>query len=219
LELEDDTHTARHWEEVLDRLIAYFIKHIGRHNDDFEERLPLALLAIKEFPRAKRAIIERGRPAEDVQRMPVAQVLLIDAVHNYRVESDRAYKRFYLPYNVLAQGTERFATFDLTENRHFLPLQFLLPAVGEFHFSGAQHERRIGLLRVVEAIRHYAAGHENHLPNRLDDELGMPIPRDPVTGNPFNFRIDAETAVIEALPPLRKTPREGGAKIELRLVP
>lgn len=220
LELDDDTHTGEYWQDVLDRVVAYFMKYIGR-DDTFEERLPLALLAVKQYPMAKRAIIDRGRSAEQVARLPPARVLLIDAVHAYRIESDRAFKRLYLPYDVLQNGTDRFDSFDVraAETNCFLPLHLLLPAVEAYHFSGVRHERRIALLRIVEALRRYAAMRDNRLPERLGQEVGVPLPIDPVTGKPFDYRLDGQTGVIDASPPPGKSLREGGARIEIRLTP
>jgi hypothetical protein len=54
-------------------------------------------------------------------------------------------------------------------------------------------ERQIALLRHVEALRHYAAGHDGKLPARLSD-IPIPSPSDPFTGKPFRYTVEGTTA-------------------------
>ena len=54
--------------------------------------------------------------------------------------------------------------------------------------------------RIIEALRMYAAAHEGRLPRKLND-LTVPVPIDPVTGQPFTYALRDDTAVIEG-PPL-----------------
>ena len=53
------------------------------------------------------------------------------------------------------------------------------------------------MLRIVEALRLYTSSHEGKLPARLTD-VGVPMPVDPVTGKPFDYDAEGDTA---ALPP------------------
>jgi hypothetical protein len=61
--------------------------------------------------------------------------------------------------------------------------------------------RKIQALRIIEATRHYMAAHEGKLPAALDDITEVPIPLDPLTGEPFSWKVSGETALLEA-PPL-----------------
>jgi hypothetical protein len=61
-------------------------------------------------------------------------------------------------------------------------------------------EQRVGLLRHVEALRLYAAGHDGRLPERLAD-LPVPVPDDPFTGKPFAYRVEGAAAHLRGSPP------------------
>jgi hypothetical protein len=50
-------------------------------------------------------------------------------------------------------------------------------------------QREIDALRIVEAIRNYAAGHGARLPESLDKITDLPIPNDPFTGKPFHYDV------------------------------
>jgi hypothetical protein len=56
------------------------------------------------------------------------------------------------------------------------------------------------VLRVIEALRMHAAGNEGQLPEKLGD-----IPDDPVTGEPFSYRLEAGNAYLQG-PTLRDVP-------------
>jgi hypothetical protein len=47
----------------------------------------------------------------------------------------------------------------------------------------------IATLRVIEALRLYAAAHDGQLPKQLSDITEVPIPDDPVTGLPFEYEL------------------------------
>jgi hypothetical protein len=57
-------------------------------------------------------------------------------------------------------------------------------------------DRRVAGLRVVEAMRLYAASHEGKLPEDLKQVTEVPLPDDPATGKPFEFRREGAVAVI-----------------------
>ena len=59
-------------------------------------------------------------------------------------------------------------------------------------------DRRVASLRVVEALRHYAATHQGKLPEKLAEMTGTPVPRDPYTGEPFGYKRQSASVVITA---------------------
>jgi hypothetical protein len=63
-------------------------------------------------------------------------------------------------------------------------------------------DRQIDALRLVEALRHYAAGHDSQLPESLDKMTDTPIPDDPFTGKPFHYILRDGIAILsgEAIP-------------------
>ena len=73
---------------------------------------------------------------------------------------------------------------------HFFP-SLLRPRM-----APANLDRRLAALRVLEALRSYAADHQGQLPKQLSEMDGLPVPGDPVTGRPLDYRLDGETAVL-----------------------
>ena len=56
------------------------------------------------------------------------------------------------------------------------------------------------MLRHVEALRMYVAGHDGKLPAKLSD-CPVPLPVDPFTGKPFRYKVEGETAHLRGSPP------------------
>ena len=49
--------------------------------------------------------------------------------------------------------------------------------------------RKLTALRVVEAIRDYLVTHEGHFPANLSNIQAVPVPLDPLTGQPFVWSV------------------------------
>jgi hypothetical protein len=60
----------------------------------------------------------------------------------------------------------------------------------------ARLDRRVAALRVVEAIRMYAATKGGALPESLDNITDVPVPLDPVTGKPFGYHLEGGRAQV-----------------------
>jgi hypothetical protein len=164
------------------------------------------LRVTKLYPLAKRALISQGRKPAEVEALPIAQVVLLHSWQQYLRLRDDLFKWYGLPYWQARPGLERAekeikrAREEMTEG---LPLaSSLLPALGKIAIAQARTERRIAALRCIEAIRLYAATHDGKLPPSLDDITDVPIPTDPMTGKPFEYKADGNRATLHGtLPP------------------
>lgn len=72
---------------------------------------------------------------------------------------------------------------------------------GAIYVSVWALKRKIQSLRIIEAVRDYLAAHDGKLPASLDEIKDVSIPRDPMTEQPFEWRVDGKTAVLKG-PPL-----------------
>jgi hypothetical protein len=68
------------------------------------------------------------------------------------------------------------------------------------YVSAGSVNRRIAALRIVEAVRHHLAT-RSELPKSLDEINNLPIPLDPLTDQPFQWKVEGKTATLKA-PPL-----------------
>lgn len=141
-----------------------------------------------------------GIPAARVDAMAPAHVLLLWLVNEYRDYSDEIYKGGYLPYSegqkVAIDALTKLKQAPQTEATR-LALMFL-PAVSKVNMSQNRVMREVAALRVVEAIRIYAAAHDGQLPEKLSDVNEVPVPRDPGTDQPFVYHKDGQTATLSS---------------------
>jgi hypothetical protein len=137
----------------------------------------------------RRRLIDAGYAESLVRRFPPSHVILLGERDEFEVERDERTKLLSLPLwqvDSLAGGVEK------EQSRNGLFAEFL-PQINDLCRARGQLERQIALLRHVEALRLYAAGHDGKLPARLCD-IPVPLPVDPLSGKPFDYTAEATTA-------------------------
>jgi hypothetical protein len=141
--------------------------------------------------RARRRLVEAGCAEALVQRFPPLQVVLLDDRRAYEVERDERMKLLALPLWQIDSmaGSEERAGEGLFADlvRHVIKLRR----------AQGQLEQQIALLRHVEALRLYAADHDGHLP-ATPSAFSVPLPLDPVSGQPFAYTALGPTAHVRA---------------------
>jgi len=185
----------------LKKFIAYIdrIREIER-KPDAKDRTTRAWLDARirdeGVVRAARGrLVAAGLREEQVQKFPADQVILLDEKREYEVRRDEEMKLMNLPtweVEVAARAgkvVREPALFDL-----------FLPSLLKVRRAQGRVEQRVALLRHVEAVRLYAAGHGGRPPSRLS-EAGVPLPPDPFTGLPFRYSADGATAHLRGSPP------------------
>jgi hypothetical protein len=201
-DLATQSHSPEYWLDILDKL-SDELARVGELEKQPLARLALTGLAMKGYPAAKRRLIELGRSPEQVEAMPVAQVVLLYSLEAYQEARDAVLKWALVPYWEAAPriaANEREIA-EKYRSKQILPFHvFLTP--GGFIAANARNERNVATLRVIEAIRLHATSHEGRLPKQLSDIADYPIPFDSFTGRPFLYRLDGDVATLEApLPP------------------
>jgi len=160
-------------------------------------------VCLKGYPIAKERLIAAGMPAEKIEAMPVPQVVLRYTMRTYEQLRDESFKWFYVPYWQGREGLKRVEREYIaawSEGREVVPVvQTLLPAIGAVHQATARSQRSTAVLRLIEALRLYAAAHDGRLPETLA-ALEVPVPIDPFTGKPFEYRREGDRAIIEGPP-------------------
>jgi hypothetical protein len=160
---------------------------------------------------ARRLLVEAGCAPEMVNRFPPLQAILLCDKRAYEVERDERIKLLRLPLwqiDSLAVGeTEGHGSGGLFAD--------LLPHITKLRRTQGQLDQQIALLRHVEALRLYAAGHDGKLPARLSD-LTVPLPADPVNGNPFDYSLGGLTAHIRGTA-LEGTEKTAGHAIDYQV--
>lgn len=192
---------------------------------DWATRTAFALLAARVYPSARQALIARGKKPQEVDRLPMLQVVLLEELSNYDRLYDDMRKWWGVPYWEARRGLQnserglrqmRAQTSQLKTPAILAGL--LLPAVQSVFLAAARTDRHIDLLRCIEALRLHAAAHDGRLPDRLEDVKEVPIPHDPVTGKPFEYAVKGNRATLYGPPPKGQQPSHSNAvKYEITL--
>jgi hypothetical protein len=136
-------------------------------------------------------------------------VLLVGLREYYRLRDD-VMKWQGMPYPEARLGMEK-SERDMKEARlnpkgvHPILLS-VIPSIGKVVLVEARTDRRFAALRCVEAVRMYAAAHAGKPPAGLADVTEVPIPIDPVTGKPFEYKAEGNTFTVTGPTPAGEKP-------------
>jgi hypothetical protein len=166
---------------------------------DWFNRLGIAAMVAQAYPEAKRSLIARGRTPAEVEAMPAVQVVFLETYQAYQAYRDDIFKWSGLPFPAAYEGMSR-SVGRLSEIRG-KPLLSLFCSIFSSIQGGimaeARLERRLDAIQSIEAIRLYAASH-GRLPARLEDLNDSPAPLDPMTGRPFEYKLESGRALLSA---------------------
>ncbi|HVX12015.1 MAG TPA: hypothetical protein VHC22_12600 [Pirellulales bacterium] len=212
-------YSAAQWQEMWQSLVRSMSElDSGRPNE--ADQLLVVGFAVGRYGRAKRWLVDQGRAQDEVEAMPVAQVMVLYTLDTYDALRDDLFKWLGLPY---WQAYEHLRKHDellrqASLEREILPLaRTVLPAIGGVAFAQARSERSICLARIIEALRLYAAAHEGRLPAQLADVTEVPIPRDPVTGGEFLYSLSGDAAVLATPLPEGLPQQTHGVRYEIKI--
>jgi hypothetical protein len=173
------------------------------------------------YPAAREGLAREGMTSEQLDELSVAEVLLRYVGGGYARQRDNMFKWFAVPYPEARKGlAEALAEFEESSARD--PIEntlsrLLLPALGKAADRFVALDRQFAILRCVEAIRAHASRHGSRLPGSLDVIEGLPVPSDPMSGLPFEYRVEGETATLRA-PPVTQLTTSGKVKVyEIRI--
>jgi tetratricopeptide (TPR) repeat protein len=178
----------------------------------YPERLFLGLQIEQKHELAKQALIDAGRPRDKVEAMPPLQVAWLHALLEYDAAIDNLIVAEKEPYWVWSARASDVNDHYLLKKRWLdyrtsaIPLTpLMLPAFKKVTFARARNERKLALLRTVEALRYYAAEHDGQLPPSLAAIREVPLPLDPMTGRGFEYQRDGDLAKLRAPVPAGQT--------------
>lgn len=196
--------TPEQWSSFSDDLAEAMRGIMGAGGDggmtSDQARWATTLMSLKLYPQAKRFLVDLGYPADEVEAMPVPQVMALHTVHTLERVRDDVFKWFGVPFpqaygRMVANAEAGIASPDAQTVIPFL-LQALIPAVSRVYLQQTDLERRLAVIRCVEALRFHAAERGGGFPDDLDEIEAVPIPEDPVTGAPFVYRKDGAEASL-----------------------
>ena len=221
-ELADIDRRALSPEEALKAAesIEQIARWPGRASPDLGQ-VGILAKAVCLYPQAREYLLEHGYTRERIEAMPVVQTVLLAWWKEFAVVRDNCYKWLVLPDDEVRQHIQRSTEDVFAADRSGQGGVFtsFLPAVSAATQARIRAQRQTDLLRVVEALRMYAAEH-GRWPEKLDDITMVSIPLDPWTRKPFDYSVKEGVAMVQG--PLNP-PMAGGQVVnqryELRLRP
>jgi hypothetical protein len=143
-------------------------------------------------------LLEMTAIKDRIEKFSPLQVILLDEKRQYEIQRDERMKLLGLaPWQIDAlSGAERKRGEDGLFGD-------LLPRVIPARRAQARLEQRLALLRHVEALRLYAAGHDGKLPDKLA-AIAVPLPDDLFTGKPFVYKLEGASAQLIGRLPQRE---------------
>ncbi len=175
----------------LSGVIGYAREQAGLAPRNVRARLHACVKDSARVSAAQQRLVGAGYPTDLVITFSPTQAILVDEKHEYEIQRDERMKLLAVPLwqiDSSAGGEERAdATAGLFAD--------FLPHIIKLRRTQGRLTQQIAILRHVEAIRLYAAERGGKLPVRLSD-ISVPLPIDPVTGQPFVYYVDGATAHI-----------------------
>lgn len=165
-------------------------------------------------PQAREYLLSRGILNKDtIDSYPSEQLVFLAMKDYYEVVRDEQYKMLYMPYD-MSQEKSAIANEEMKKDLQrygwFVGVaDGWLPNIAAIKTAQYRVQQRIALIQAVEAIR--MAGAANG--GMLVDSLGatpVPVPNDPFTGKPFQYRVTGDVATVSS-----DFPTSRPARIEL----
>jgi hypothetical protein len=213
---ETSQRSPEEWQRILSEAVRQISSNLEQPLSKLQNPLEriqsdLAVMALimRAYPVAKEELKKSGFDAEKLESMPVAQVVAIHMHRIVREIGDEFSKGAYLPTK---QREEYYGSLDkrMQDERFFgpnsrevIPLAgLLMPAVGSALSAQTRLERDFAALQTLEAIRAHLA-QTGALPEKLGDITVLPVPLNPATNEPFEYRLADGKGMLE-VPPVRK---------------
>lgn len=190
------------------RMMGGVLQDVPKEDEltDLIGNIGLAAGLAAQGKQAKKDLLARGWKEKDVAAMPNAQaVILLTAAVHQEVWDDQV-KLFHLPHPAaveeMAKTRKRVEELGKAhpENPLIAVFALLYPAVEKVHQAHSRVDRRLTQLRAVEAVRLHAAA-SGSVPKTLAEATTVPVPDDPATGKPFEYRAEGDTFTLSAPPP------------------
>ena len=215
-DVESTEHNEQYWRDAMKAIWAKMTQ-IGMPKElAFPGEAAVALMAARGYPMARQALIDQGRTPEEVDGMPVSQVIAIYTVRTYEELRDDLFKWIHVPYWQVNHDRDEMSMklYRAGRTREIIPIAALvLPAVTAATVSEVRCDREIRMLRIVEAIRMHG-----RLPEKLAEITAVPIPLDPGAGKPFSYQLKGDTAILEAVVPADQV-EWWGRRYEIKFAP
>ncbi|MCE9556584.1 MAG: hypothetical protein K8T91_24810 [Planctomycetes bacterium] len=154
-------------------------------------------LLVRLYPTARAGLLNFGYDKAKVEAMAKPQVVLVYEGETLERACDEMESLLLLPHGEALRRRSRLQT-PAKDSLIYPLLNSMVNDWGSIARSSLKLPRRLAGVCHIEAIRMYAAAHEGKLPAQLADIKEVPLPLNPFTGKPFEYRLEGDVAVLTA---------------------
>ena len=204
MDIENANFSDKEWKRLLTKYAGEFSSISAMTSGSTSNSNPIDPTAITflgslaGYSNAKSRLIDRGYDKEKVSKMCVAQVILTDAALDLEYFSEQSEKSWYVPYPKSQEMNNAFEAEIRAEEGKMrlgaIVAGMITPAISQVRFASARSQAEVNLLMAIESLRNHAAVH-GKFPKSLD-ELDLPVRHNPITGEAFNYSLEAGKAVL-----------------------
>ena len=215
LDLRSRPLTRAECDKFLEQLAEIQLLSSGEESagPTWHDRLTIAAVVTAVYPKAQAYLESLGHTPEQIDAMPAMQVVMIYNLDRFNHWRDELFKWLGLPYWQASEQLDRFEDTlgeirsDLAEG---IPFISLLPSLSRAHFILNKVDCELAAMQCVEAFRMQLADHGPATsPTDWDDHSRLPLPIDPITGQPFRLEVTDTGIVLDARVPDEPTCRDG----------
>lgn len=204
--IESASYTEEEWNRIYKNSIdsVYKIQDlISQQSGMNDSKTPpmSALTGISSYTNAKKRLIAGGYDEQVVNEMAVGQVLMLDGKFEYqRIANDIEKLLYtdlsYAEFLVESREAESQSAPSGVPALGKLLAEQLLPATVQVKSAQFRLNWQRRGLQAVEAIRMHAA-ETGKLPKTLSEIQVVHVPKNPLTGQPFVYRLNGDTAILD----------------------
>lgn len=170
-----------------------------RRNSESVKSNFAALICTVCYPQARDRLLAQGRSAEEIERMSVYQVVTPYVFERFKDAYDRLLVASEFPAG--ASHTAIVAdekSWESAQSPVDTFVALLFPGLKASETACTRLHQTYELLKIIEAIRYYAAVHGGRLPESLAAIKEVPVATvDPMTGKPLGYKVEGRTAIID----------------------
>jgi hypothetical protein len=200
---EQREHSPEEWARLLANSLRDMQLAAGdgtnTQSNDWVMRIGVAGFGLVAYPDARQRLLDSGMDRAEIERMPVGQVIAVDASREYQRISQQFEKWWYTPFNVAREhgaDPDGFLRDRFKGGYGRILATLMMPALSKVRDAQVRLDWQLNALQTIEAIRMHAA-ETGKLPASLSEITVVPVPNNPVTEQPYEYRLDGDAAVLE----------------------
>lgn len=161
------------------------------------------------LPHGRERLKARGLSDAAIDAMPKSKIAILDAFETFDAMCDDFAKTNGLPYwqaaPLLKATAQRCQDVGVKGSPLTRCILHSPPAWKEYRRAAMYTERQLAMIRCIAALRAYAADNAGKLPVKME-EIDLPLPRDPASGQPFDYSLGADgVGLLKSNPAVEET--------------